>query len=215
MPELSKEQLASALSKAVELGKGRGFKQSVELVIALKDVDIKSHQLKIRETVYLPSGRGRDLNVCVVGDGDVAEAAKEAGARMVVQSSDLKGFDKKRARKIASECDWILVRSELMGIVGRVLGPALGPRGKIPVPIPPGASIKTLVTRYKNTVLARVKDQPIIMTAIGTEDMKPVDLAENAYTVISAVESKLPARLANIGKIVVKTTMGTPVEVQL
>lgn len=215
MPELSKELIASAIAKAVELSKGRGFKQSVELVITLKDVDIKSQQVKIRETVHLPSGRGKDLKVCVIGDGDVAESAKEAGAHMVIQSSDLRSIDKKRAKRIASECDWILVKSELMGLAGRALGPALGPRGKIPVPIPSGASIKALVARYKNTVLARIKDQPVIMTAIGTEDMKPEDLAENAYAVISAVESKLPARLANIDKIIIKTTMGIPVEVRL
>ncbi|MEM1595769.1 MAG: 50S ribosomal protein L1 [Desulfurococcaceae archaeon] len=209
----SKDILAKHISKAIDLGKGRNFKQSVELVIVLKDVDIKSQQLKIREVVYLPKGRGKEAKVCVVCDPDIAEGVKEAGAHRIILSTELRELNKKQAKKIASECDWILVKPDLMGTVGRVLGPALGPRGKIPVPLPSGGAVKALVSRYKNTVLVRIKDQPVIMTIIGSEDMNPEDLAENAIAVLSAIESKLPARFANIGKLIFKTTMGIPVEV--
>ncbi|MEM0002244.1 MAG: 50S ribosomal protein L1 [Desulfurococcaceae archaeon] len=211
----SKDILAKYISKAIDLGKGRNFKQSVELVIVLKDVDIKSQQLKIREVVYLPKGRGKEAKVCVVCDPDIAEGVKEAGAHRIILSTELRELNKKQAKKIASECDWILVKPDLMGTVGRVLGPALGPRGKIPVPLPSGGAVKALVSRYKNTVLVRIKDQPVIMTIIGSEDMNPEDLAENAIAVLSAIESKLPARFANIGKLIFKTTMGIPVEVSL
>ncbi|MGB9816881.1 MAG: 50S ribosomal protein L1 [Desulfurococcaceae archaeon] len=211
----SKDVLAGYIAKAIELGKGRRFKQSVELIIVLKDVDIKSQQLKIREVVHLPRGRGKEAKVCVVCDPDVAESAKEAGAHRVILSSELRELNKKQAKKIASECDWILVKPDLMGTVGKVLGPALGPRGKIPVPMPSGSAVKALITRYKNTVLVRIKDQPIIMTTIGSEDMNPEDLAENAVAVLSAIEGKLPARFANIGKLIFKATMGIPVEVSL
>ncbi|MEM0031598.1 MAG: 50S ribosomal protein L1 [Desulfurococcaceae archaeon] len=211
----SKDILAKYISKAIDLGKGRNFKQSVELVIVLKDVDIKSQQLKIREVVYLPKGRGKEAKVCVVCDPDIAEGVKEAGAHRIILNTELRELNKKQAKKIASECDWILVKPDLMGTVGRVLGPALGPRGKIPVPLPSGGAVKALVSRYKNTVLVRIKDQPVIMTIIGSEDMNPEDLAENAIAVLSAIESKLPARFANIGKLIFKTTMGIPVEVSL
>ncbi|MEM0368977.1 MAG: 50S ribosomal protein L1, partial [Desulfurococcaceae archaeon] len=146
---------------------------------------------------------------------DIAEGVKEAGAHRIILSTELRELNKKQAKKIASECDWILVKPDLMGTVGRVLGPALGPRGKIPVPLPSGGAVKALVSRYKNTVLVRIKDQPVIMTIIGSEDMNPEDLAENAIAVLSAIESKLPARFANIGKLIFKTTMGIPVEVSL
>lgn len=215
MSIVNKEALIRSIEKAIELGKGRSFKQSIELIIVLKDVDVKSQQLKIREAVYLPKGRGKDLKVCVVGDAEVVESAKEGGAYKVILSSELRDIGKKQAKRIASECDWVLVKPELMGTVGRVLGPALGPRGKIPVPIPSGGALKALIAKYKSTVLVKIKDQPVIMAAIGTEDMKAEDLAENAIAVLTAIEGKLPARSANIGKIIIKTTMGIPVEVPI
>lgn len=211
----SKETLVKYIEKAVEQGKGRNFRQSVELVIVLKDVDLKSQQLKIREVVNLPKGRGKEAKVCLVGDPEIVDLAKEAGVQRVILSTELRDINKKQAKKIASECDWILVKPDLMGLVGRVLGPALGPRGKIPIPMPTGGSLKAIVSRYKNSVMVRIKDQPVLMTMIGTEDMNPEDLADNAMAILTAIESKLPARYGNIEKLVFKTTMGIPVEVEL
>jgi large subunit ribosomal protein L1 len=213
MPLPGRDVLLNSIRKAIENGEKRNFKQSVELIVTLKDVDLKSQSMKIREAVFLPKGRGREAKICVIGDGDFLEAAKEANAYLIIPSSDLKNLTKKQTKKIASTCDWILVKSELMGVVGRVLGPALGPRGKVPIPVPSGANIKALVSRYKNTVLVRIKDQPQIMTVIGTEDLPPEDLVENALAVLSLIENKLPAGSANIKQIYVKTTMGIPIEV--
>lgn len=213
MPAVSRDALVNAITKALESSEERRFKESVELVIVLKDVDLKSQQLKIREPVYLPKGRGKDLKICVVGDSEMVEVAKAEGAYMAMLGDDVKGISKKQAKKIASTCDWVLVKPEFMGTVGRVLGPALSPRGKVPVPAPSSGALKGMIARYKNTILVSLRNQPQIMVPIGTEDMKPEDLAENALAVLSAVESKLPAGPANIGKVVVKTTMGIPVEV--
>jgi large subunit ribosomal protein L1 len=213
MPLPGRDVLLNSIRKAIENGEKRNFKQSVELIVTLKDVDLKSQSMKIREAVFLPKGRGREAKICVIGDGDFLEAAKEANAYLIIPSSDLKNLTKKQTKKIASTCDWVLVKSELMGVVGRVLGPALGPRGKVPIPVPSGANIKALVSRYKNTVLVRIKDQPQIMTVIGTEDLPPEDLVENALAVLSLIENKLPAGSANIKQIYVKTTMGIPIEV--
>jgi len=213
MPLPSKEVLLESIKKALESSGKRNFKQSVELIVTLKDIDMKSQSAKIREVVFLPKNKGKDAKICVVGDGEFLEEAKEAGAYMAISSGDLKNMSKKQAKKIASTCDWILVKSELMGVAGRTLGPALGPRGKIPVPASPGVNIKALISRYKNAVLVRTKDQPQIMTAIGTDDLPLEDLVENALAVLSLIESKLPAGSANIKQVYVKTTMGVPIEV--
>ncbi len=213
MPMPSREVLKEKIVKAIKYSKPRNFKQSVELIVVLRDVDPKSPQGRIRETVFLPKGLGKELKICVVADGEMAEKAKKAGAFMVISKRELLGMSKKDAKKVAQTCDWVLVRTDLMANAGRILGPALGPRGKIPVPVPPNVNIEAVIARYKSAILLRNKDQPQLMAKIGTEDMEPDSLVENAFKILSLLESKLPNGAQNIEKIVVKTTMGPPVEV--
>ncbi|MEM1675580.1 MAG: 50S ribosomal protein L1 [Desulfurococcaceae archaeon] len=214
MSEKLFKELEQCILKAKEYSKRRNFKQSVELIVVFKDVDPKSPEGRIREIVVLPRGRGKDLNICVIADGDMAVKARELGVKRVITSDELRGIGKKEARKIAEECDWVLARTDLMPLVGRVLGPALGPRGKTPVPIPIGSDIASFINRYKSAILVRNKDQLYIMAPIGTEDMSVQDLVENAKTVIHVLESKLPNGLNSIVKIFVKTTMGPPIPVK-
>ncbi|OYT39764.1 MAG: 50S ribosomal protein L1 [Desulfurococcales archaeon ex4484_58] len=213
MPMPTKEELREAIRKAIEYSPPRNFKQSVELVVVFKDIDLKSPEGRIRETIYLPKGRGKELNICVVADGEMAVKARELGVKRVITSNELREIDKKTAKKIAEECDWVLVRTDLMAHAGRILGPALGPRGKIPVPVPPNADIASFINRYKSMILVRNKDQPQVMAPIGTIDMDPDDLVENAYAILSLLESKLPNGAHNIFRVIVKTTMGPPVPV--
>ena len=42
--------------------------------------------------------------------------------------------------------------------------------------------------------------------------MEDADLAINAFTVISAIEKKLPNGEKNISKVLIKTTMGKPLK---
>ncbi|ADI32471.1 50S ribosomal protein L1 [Staphylothermus hellenicus] len=213
MPLPSKEELKDAIVKAVQYSPKRNFKQSVELIIVLKGVDPRSPEGRIRETIFLPRGLGKDKIICVVADGEMAEKARSGGARRIITRDELLALTKKDAKKVAQECDWVLVRTDLMANAGRILGPALGPRGKIPVPVPPAADIVSVINRYKSAILLRNKDQPQLMTRIGTEDMNPEDLVINAQTILSRIETKLPNGANNIEKIIVKTTMGPPVEV--
>ena len=213
---IPKETLAKAIEEAIKSSKKRRFKQSVELIVVLRDVDIRSPEGRIRETIFLPHPPRKEVKICVIADGDMALKAKEAGAYRVVSREELKlmAENRKLAKKLAQECDWVLIRTDMMGQAGRVVGPALGPRGKIPVPVPITADIKAIINMYRRAIFIRTKDQPQIMCRIGTEDMNPEELAENAFVVISTVASKLKNPRYNIAKIVVKTTMGPAVEVK-
>jgi len=213
MPMPTKEQLQKSIEKALRLSPRRNFKQSVELVVVLKDVDPRTPEGRIRETIFLPRGRGKELSICIVADGEMAVKARELGAKIIVTSDDLRSMGRKDARKIAEQCDWVLVRTDLMPLAGRVLGPALGPRGKIPVPVPPSANIEAFIKRYSSAILIRSKDQPQVMAPIGTEDMPLDGLVENAQAILSLLETKLPNGSHNIAKVIVKTTMGPPIPV--
>lgn len=211
-----KEVLAERISEAIKLGKGRGFKQTVEIAVVFKGPDPRSQKLRFRDPVYLPKGSGKSPVVCVVADGDAAIKARSAGADVVVTREELQKLGKKQAKALASKCDWILVRTDLMGLAGRILGPALGPRGKAPTPLDVNADVASLIKYYRSVTRLRNKEQPFVSGAIGTEDMSPEDLAENAAAVLNFIENKIEQPLqASVRRIIVKTTMGIPVEVPL
>jgi len=211
-----RDAVEKAVREAIEGSPRRRFLQSVDLTVVLRDVNLKSPQGRIRETVFLPHRPNKKVNICVVADGEMALKAKEVAERVITRE-ELQGLigNRKAAKKIAEFCDWVLVKTDLMPLVGRTLAPALGPRGKVPIPVPPNADIVSFVERYRSAVMLRVKDQPQVMCRVGTEDMDVGKIVENIYKVLSTLEAKLPNPRHNIARILVKTTMGPPVEVQL
>jgi len=210
----SSEALTEAIKRALEASKRTRFDQSVELVVTLRDFDVKGSEGRFREVVFLPHKPPKEPTICVVAAGDLLLEAKKLGV-VTISREDLQAMrgDKKKVKSIGRQCDWVLVSPDLMGQVGSVLGPALGPRGKVPVAIPPRASLAELVENYKRATWVRVRGQPQIMTRIGTASMNINDIVENALAVLNVIESRLGA--SKVNRVYVKTTMGVPIMVGL
>ena len=98
-----------------------------------------------------------------------------------------------------------------MSTVGRSLGQFLGPKGKMPTPIPYGAPIESILTRLRSSVRVRVRNQLNVSTKIGDEKMDDKQLIQNASAVLSIVEKKLPQGDKNIRNTFVKFTMGNAI----
>jgi large subunit ribosomal protein L1 len=49
-----RENLIDAIKRAIEYAPRRNFKQSVEMIVVLRDVDPRSPEGRIREIVFLP-----------------------------------------------------------------------------------------------------------------------------------------------------------------
>ncbi|MEM4486490.1 MAG: 50S ribosomal protein L1 [Zestosphaera sp.] len=211
---LSEEKLAEAIKTALELGRGRRFKQSVELVVVFKGADPKSSEVKFRDFVHLPKGLGKGSRILVIASGNLQLQAREAGAD-VLTPDDLKNLSKRDVRKICRRYDVFLVQPDLMTQVGRTLGPALGPRGKFPIPVPASANVKALISRYTNSTRLRNKEQAWVGCRIGSEEMPLEHLTENAMSVINFIKSKYTKPLETTAKIYFKTTMGPAVEVEM
>jgi large subunit ribosomal protein L1 len=101
-----------------------------------------------------------------------------------------------------------------MPIVGKVLGPVLGPRGKMPIAVPPSADIAPLIAKHRKTIVVRMRSQPIVLCRIGVESMKEEELTENIQAILRALEGKLKRGTKNIKNLYIKTAMGTPVKVK-
>jgi large subunit ribosomal protein L1 len=207
-------ELEEAIEKAKTESKQRNFVQSIDLFINLKNVDLSKQENKINLELFLPKGRGKDRKVALIA-GDELAASSKGKVDRIISKQELEKLDKKKAKKLANEFHFFISETSLMPVVGRFMGQALGPRGKMPKPVPPNANVEPLVKRLKNTVLVKTKgkDLPVLHCAIGTENMDREDLKVNAETVLNALKEKLPQREQNVKSIMVKTTMGPVVRV--
>jgi large subunit ribosomal protein L1 len=207
------ESAEKVIKEAREKGKGRNFRQSVDVVFNLKEFDVKDQKNRVNQDVVLPKGKGKEATICVIAGGDLALSAKEHGSSVLSRGDlDALGKDKKKVKALAEENDYFVAQADMMPLVGRTLGSVLGPRGKMPKPIPPNANVMAVIERLSKTVTIRnLRDQPIINSCLGTEAMNDRDLAENLVSLVESVERALPRADQNIDSVIVKTTMGPPV----
>ncbi len=204
------------IKKAVQEIKNtkKKFTQTVEVSIHLKDLDFKQPEGRIRSEVVLPKGRGKPVHIGVFAEGDMAQRAKKLKLDVYTKEDiEALGADKKKAKEMAESHEFFIAQADLMPLIGRMLGPVLGRRNKMPRPVPPMAPLDPLVQKLENTVAIDSKNNPVVHFIIGTEKMSDDDLAENAATAISTVERLLPRGEANISSVFMKTSMGKPVQV--
>lgn len=206
---VEKAAILTAVKKALESAPQRNFGESVELAFNLKNVDLSIPKNRVDEEIQLPKGRGRTPKIAIFASGELATRARGV-ADVVVQPDQIEELsgDKRRARKLANDMSFFVAEAPLMPTIGRTLGTVLGPRGKMPRPIPPNADPTGVVNLLKNTVRVRSRDRRTFHAAIGTRTMTPEDLADNAFLVIDRVVKKLERGDQNIQSVFVKTTMG-------
>lgn len=203
------QHLIDVIKKLQAESKQRNFLESVELAINLKDIDLTNPKNRIQEEIILPNGRGKPVKIGVFGSSEMAVKAKGV-ADVVVRPEEIEDLasNKVKARKFAASGDFFLAEAPLMPTIGKRLGVVLGPRGKMPKPIPPGSDPKAQIEKLRNSVAVRSRDRKTFHMAIGTKDMSPEKLAENLDAVLKRLISKLERGKMNIQSAYVKTTMG-------
>jgi len=214
---VSNDSIAKALAEARSKTEKRKFNQSIELAVKLREIDLKRPESRINESLELPTPADKEVKVAVIAGGDLATRARAGGADIVIGREDLDklGREKKEARKLAQKYDFFIAEAPLMPQVGKTLGQMLGPRGKMPTPVPPTAPIDEVIKRHRRNIRLRMKDQQVIQCKVGTEDMADDALIQNIQTVLSRLEAKLEKGPKNISSIAIKATMGPLVKIPL
>jgi len=213
---LDKKTLLDAVKEAKAKSGQRNFNQSVELILHIKEIDMKSPEGRIQKVIELPHLTGKPNKICVIASGELALKARRAQAELVVERADVEALagKKKELRKLANNHDVFISEAPLMSLVGRIFGPALGPRGKLPVPVPPNADIASLMAKHRKTVVVRMRNQPVIQCPVGTENMKDEELVANILAVLRFLEGKFKRGLKNIKLAFIKTSMGKPIKIE-
>jgi large subunit ribosomal protein L1 len=189
------------------------FDQTVEIHMRL-GVDPKQADQIVRGSVVLPHGIGKTQRVAVFAKGDLAEAAKAAGADVVGQE-DLA----QRIKDGWTEFDVCIAAPDMMGLVGP-LGKVLGPRGLMPSPragtVTP--DVAKVVREYKaGKVEFRNDSGGNVHAVVGKLSFEPEKLKENIETFIHHVLGLKPQSVKGqyVKGVALAATMSPSVRVAL
>lgn len=212
---IAEQSTLDIIQKALDVSnerKERKFTESVEMAFNLKDIDLANPANRINEEIVLPKGRGKAKKVGIFADGEMAVVAKDVADTVITseQIDDL-ADDKREARKIANGHAFFVAQTKLMPTIGKTLGIVLGPRGKMPRPVPPNADVNRIIEGLRSTIQVRSKDRPTFHALVGSTSMPVEDLAENAEVILKRVVGKLERGDQNLASVFVKTTMGPSV----
>ena len=185
----------------------RGFEQTFDLTINLKNIDLKKPENKFSKDVILPHGRGKNVEIGIISDS-IPEAA--------LKKSDIENLasDKAGMKRLLRKYEFFICEAPLMPLVGKTLGKFLGPKGKMPKLLPPGTNHNNILDEAKKSVRVKIRDIPVIQTCVGSENMQDLQIKENVERVMEEVRKSLPPK-TQIKNIYFKLTMSKPVKLEV
>ncbi len=205
---MEKAKIIEKIKELRKNAKKRNFVQTFDLIVNLKDIDMKSPEARINEDVFLPHGKGKDASIVIFSNSHKEE---DVGVPVYTEAEIIQlGKNKREAKKLARKTDFFFAEPQLMPLIGRHLGVVLGPRGKMPKVI--AGDVKKMIESYKKAVRIRLKNNPVIQIPVGKEDMDDEKVAENIMHALEAIEKLLPKGSQNIKNVLLKLTMSKPVE---
>lgn len=222
--------LKDALENAIIKKEGkddkvRKFDETVDLIINVRDVDIKNPNNRIDSEILLPNPIPNNLtkkDVCFIVKDQMELDLKENGYA-VLNADDLDELQKKSKKdkkSVAKKYKYFVARADLMRDLARVLARFLGQQGKMPRPQPkgfgvirPNEDLDDFLAKLNRIVKIAMKKQLLMQLKIGKKSQSEKELMENIDTVLSYIEGQLPIGFNNVKSIYVKTTMGKPVMV--
>lgn len=213
---MDKNKLAKAIKLARELTKKRNFSQTFDLIITLKDLNIKKADDNVDIFTVLPNPRGKQVKICALVDKDMIEKAKVFDK--VIPKLDFPAYKKpKDIKKLAQEYDLFVAQATIMTDIAKTFGRVLGSRGQMPNPkagciITPASDLTQLKQRLNNTVRIKTKNEPIIKAPLGKEELTDEQLIANAVSIYNNLTHSLPKEEHNVQDVFVKLTMGPAVK---
>jgi len=169
--------------------KRKKIDQTIEISMHL-GIDARQADQMLRGAISLPKGIGKSRSVIAFCEGDMAEAAKEAGA---VETGTVELVEK--IQKGWLDFDVAVAHPSMMGKVGK-LGRVLGPIGKMPTP-KAGTVTPDVAAAVKEFAAGRLEYRNDsggnIHLPVGRVSFSDEDLKENIEAVISYVVKIKPA----------------------
>jgi len=194
--------------KELRSEKKRKFIQTVDLIVNLKNFDVRKEALNTFVSIPHPNNK----KIC-------AFLTKKSNLVDTITEADFPKYKEVKAMKgLAKKYDSFIAVAPMMAKIATSFGRVFGPLGKMPSPQAgvitkeDDASIKAVLEKMEKVIRVRNKEAAIKL-AIGKEDMEDKLLADNIETIIKELEGKLPRGRDNIKEVLIKFTMTKPIKI--
>jgi len=215
---MDKETIAKAIKELREGNAKRKFPQTVDLVVNLKELNLKKPDEQVDVYVTLPAGIGKQRTVCGLVGPELADDSKTEFDHTLTLG-DFDKLTKKDIKKLTESYDFFVAQANIMPKVAAAFGRVFGPRNKMPNPkagcvVPPKANLTQVKERLASTIRLKAKTAMIVQGPVGREDMSDEDLIENIMHTYTTLVHGLIKEENNVKDVSIKFTMSKPVQVQ-
>merc|ERR1711970_861309 len=198
--KVSKDMLYECVREVLTQSKEkpRGFKETVELQIGLKNYDPQKDK-RFSGTVKLKHIPKPKMKVCILGDQMHIDEAKENNLPCM-SADDLKKLnkDKKLVKKLAKKYDAFVASDALIKQIPRILGPGLNKAGKFPAMCTHSEKLTDKVDEIKGTIKFQMKKVLCLSVAIGHVSMQADELVQNIFLSMNFLVSLLKKHWQNV-----------------
>ena len=214
------QKLSQAIAALRDPANKRKFSQTVDLIVNLKNLDLKKVEQQVDYYTSLTHPRAKKSKVCALVATELIDNAKEVCDKAIHQD-EFDAFMKEpaKAKKLAKEYDFFIAQANIMPAVAKAFGKVLGTRKKMPNPkagcvVPPKSNLKPLYDRLQNTIRVYAKEIMIIQIPVGEESMDDKTLKENINAIYDGLIHHLPGEKNNVRSVYIKLTMSKPARLE-
>lgn len=188
--------------------KKRKFVQTVDLVMNLKNFDVRKEALNT--FVSIPHPSEKKLAAFFMKRSKLIDTITEEDFVKYKEAKDIK--------KLAKKYDAFIAVAPMMGKVATKFGRVFGPMNQMPspqagiIPKEEDAMINMMIEKMKKSIRVKNKEMAIKLP-VGKEDMSDDELAENIEAVIKGLTKILPRGNDNVKEVLIKFTMTKPMTI--
>jgi large subunit ribosomal protein L10Ae len=210
MTKLTNAQINQAIELALAERKTRGFPETIDLQIMLRDFNTDKEK-KFNSTVLLNHPVRRQMKICVVGNIGHVDQAKALGIdTQTLDEVNIFAKDAKLVKKWARKYDMILVSDALKLKFIKLVGKQVNSVGQQPSFVLENENIESKLKELLQTVRFRIKKGPWLATAIACDSLSVDEIRQNVLRAVNFLVSLLPKGWQNIRSLNIKSTMGAP-----
>ena len=208
MSKLNQDTLKKAIHEINADRKKRGFTETVDLQVGIKDYDPQKDK-RFAGSIKLPHVPRPKLKAIILGDQIHCDQAQAANIPFI-DAEGLKKFnkDRKLMKKYFKPYAILLASESIIKQIPKLVGPALTKINKFPTAISPNENVVDKIAEAIATIKFQLKKVLCLGVAVANLDLTEEEQRQNITLSINFLASLLKKNWQNIKVLYLKSTMG-------